>query len=91
MENVAIFLDQAAPMAEWFRRLIFSALNHLSSHRCMFEPSLGIVRQAKFCLWVVMYFFSGISHFRHLPILLKMSEIILTGRKTLIKKKKKKS
>ena len=50
------------------------------------------VRQAKFCLWVVRWVFSGISRFR--PTLqltrLKMSKMILTGRKTQIKKKKKK-
>ena len=48
------------------------------------------VRQAKFCLRVVRWFFSGISRFR--PTLrltrLKMSEIILTGRTTHIKKAK---
>ena len=31
----------AAPMAEWLKTLIFSALNHSSSHRCGFEPSSG--------------------------------------------------
>ena len=41
------------------------------------------VRQAKFCLRVVRWFFSGISRFRPTFQLtrLKMSEIILTGRK----------
>ena len=28
-------------VAEWLRTLIFSALNHSSSHRCGFEPSSG--------------------------------------------------
>ena len=50
--------------------------------------SSGLVRQAKFCLHVVRWFFSGISRFH--PTLrltwLKMSEIILTGHKTQIKK-----
>ena len=44
------------------------------------------LRQAKFCLRVVRWFFSGISRFR--PTLrltrLKMSEIIISGRKTQI-------
>ena len=71
----------AAPVAEWLRTLIFSVLNHPSSHRCGFEPSSA-------CVWSGG-FFSGISRFR--PTLLtltqpKMSEIILTGRKTQIKK-----
>ena len=42
------FYKKAAPMAEWLRPLFFSALN-CSSH----------VRQAKFCLRVVRWFFSG--------------------------------
>ena len=29
-------------MGEWLRSLIFSALNRSSSHRCGFEPSLGV-------------------------------------------------
>ena len=78
-------------MVEWLSPLIFSALNHTSSDCCGFEPSSGHVRRAKFCLRVVRCFFSGISRFR--PALrltrLKTSEIILTGRKTQIKKKKK--
>ena len=67
------------------RPLIFSALNRSSSHRCGFEP-----RKAKFCLRVDMWFFSGISHFRPTYQLtrLQKSEIILTGRKTQIKKEK---
>ena len=50
------------------------------------------VRQAKFCLRVVRWFFSGISRFRPTLRLIssKMNKIILMGRKTLIKKKKKK-
>ena len=50
------------------------------------------VRQAKFCLPVVRWFLSGISHFcpTYRLTQLKMSEIILTGHKTQIKKIKKK-
>ena len=78
-------------MVEWLRTPIFSALNHSSSHCCGFEPSSGHVRQAKFCLRVVRWFFSGISCFCPTSQLtqLKMSEIILMGRKTLIKMKEK--
>ena len=47
----------AAPVAEWLRQLIISELNLLSSQRCGFEPSSGHVEQAKFCLWVVRWFF----------------------------------
>ena len=63
-------------------------LNRSSSHRCGFHPSSGHMRQVKFCLQVVRWFFSGISHFRPTEGLtqLKLSEIILTGRKTQIKK-----
>ena len=32
---------EAAPVAEWLRMLIFSALNRSSSHRCWFEPGSG--------------------------------------------------
>ena len=48
------------------------------------------MRQAKFCLRVVRWFFSGISRFRPTLqlTLLKMSELILTSRKTPIKKEK---
>ena len=48
----------AALVAEWLRPLIFSALNRSSSHRCGFEPSSGHMRQVKFCLRVVRWFFS---------------------------------
>ena len=82
----------AAPVAELLRPLIFTALNRLSSHRCGFEPHSSHMRQAMFCLRAVRCFFLGISRF--CPTLwltqLKMSEIILMGRKTQIKKKKKK-
>ena len=67
-------------MAEWLRLLIFSSLNCLSSDHCGFEPSSGHMWD-KFCLRVVRWFFSGISHFHptYRLTLLKMSEIILTG------------
>ena len=56
------FFLLGAPVAEWLRPLIFSALNHLSSQRYGFEPNSGsLVRQAKFCLHVVRCFFSVIS------------------------------
>ena len=32
---------RASPVAEWLRLLIFSTLNHSSSHRCGFEPRSG--------------------------------------------------
>ena len=81
---------EAAPVAEWLRPIILSALNRSSSHRCGFEPRLGShVRQANFCLRMVRGLFSGISRFR--PTLrlarFKMSELILTGRITQIKNK----
>ena len=74
-------------MAEWLKMLIFTVLNCLSSHHCGFEPSSNHVRQARFCLWVVRWFFSGISRFHPtLPLTwLRMSETILTGCKTQIK------
>ena len=78
----------AAPVAEWLRPLICSTLNRSSSHRwcCGSEPCSG-GRQAKFCLRVVRWVFSGIPRF--CPTLL-LTEIILTGLKTKKKKKKKK-
>ena len=95
------YLIEAAPVAEWF----ISALNCSSSHRCGFEPSSGHMcdKPNSACRWwgvffvfffVCFLFFSGISDIsRFRPTkrltLLKMSEIILTGRKTQIKKKKK--
>ena len=83
---------QAAPMAEWLRPLIFSALNPSSSYHCGFEPNMGHVIQAKFCLSMGRWFFSGISRFHptYRMTRLKVSEIILTGCKTQIHKKKKK-
>ena len=85
--GVRIFRKFTVSLNCHHRSLIFSALNHSSFHRCGFEPSLGHVRQAKFCLWVVRWFFLWISRFH--PTLrltrLKMSEIILMGHKTQIK------
>ena len=87
------YLIDAAPVAEWF----ISALNCSSSHRCGFEPSSGHMcdKSSSACRWwgvfFFFFFFSGISdNSRFRPTkrltLLKMSEIILTGRKTQIKK-----
>ena len=72
-----------APVAEWLRMLIFNAVNRSSSHRC--------VRQAKFCLRVVRWFFSGFSCFHPTFRLtrLKMIGIILMGRRTQFKKNNK--
>ena len=44
---------RVVPMAEWVRMLIFSTLNHLSSHRCGFEPSPGHMRDkpSSACWW----------------------------------------
>ena len=77
---------KGGPVAKGLRTLIFSTLNCSSSHSSGFKPSS--VRQAKFFLWVVRCFFLGISHFCPTSWLtwLKMSEIILTSRKTQIKK-----
>ena len=61
---------QTAPVPEWLRRLIFSALNRRSSHRCGFEPARVTCET---CGWT-----SGFS--RGSPVF-RMSEIILTGRK----------
>ena len=81
---------EAAPVAECLRTLIFSALNRLSSHRCGFEPSSDHTwdKSSSACGWP-----GGFS--RGSPVFappndmtrLKMSEIILTGRKTQIKNK----
>ena len=80
---------EAAPVVEWLRMLIFSTLNRPSSHLCGLDSSSGNVTLAKFRLRVVGWFFSWTSCFR--PTLwltwLKMSEIILMGRKTQIKNK----
>ena len=82
--------DQAAPVAKWLRTLIFSALYRSSSPRCGFEPTTGhMPRQAKFCLRVVWWFFSGISRFRStLRLTAQTDEAILMGNKTRIKSKK---
>ena len=38
---------EVVPVIEWWRPLIFSALNHSSSLRCGIEPSSGHVGQTK--------------------------------------------
>ena len=81
--------EEAAPVAEWLRPLIFSVLNRLSSHSCGFEPSsVTWDKPSSVCVWLCVFSW-GISHFHPTwrLILLKMSEIILTGHKTQIKKK----
>ena len=63
-------------MAEWLRQLSLSALNRWSSHRCGLKPSSGRVRQAKFCLRVVRYFFLRDLPFSpHLLIDLALNEL----------------
>ena len=77
-------------MAEWLRTLTFSALNRSSSHPV--GSSLAWVT----CETSQVLLASGLSHgfsrFRSTLrlTLLKMSEIILTGRKTQTKTKQKK-
>ena len=73
--------------------LIISALNRSSSHRCGFESRSGHVRQAKFCLQVVRWFFFRISRFRPTYGLTrhKMCEIIVMGCKIQFIYKKKNS
>ena len=39
--NIDVKLVMAAPVAEWLRMRIFSALNRSSSHLCGFQPSSG--------------------------------------------------
>ena len=43
----------AAPVAEWLRSQIFSALNRSSSHHCRFKPSLGHMwdKPSSACWW----------------------------------------
>ena len=73
----------------------YSSRNHSSSHRSQSHrrgfKSYMYVRQGKFYLWVVRWFFSGISRFcpaltRPRLTRLKMNEIILMGRKTKTEK-----
>ena len=72
---MVIYFRVEAPVAEWLRMLIFSTLNLLSSHRCGFEPSLGHMRQAMFCLRVVRCFFFGdLPFLPHLMIDLAQNE-----------------
>ena len=46
---------KAAPVAEWLRSLIFSALNRSSSHRFGVEPSSGYMcdKPSSACDWSV--------------------------------------
>ena len=46
-------LVSAAPVAEWLRTLIFSALNFSSFHHCGFEPSSGHMgdKPSSVCRW----------------------------------------
>ena len=79
----------ASLRAEWISMLIFSTVNHLSSQMCGFEPS-------SWHMWdkpgSAKGWSGGVSQWSPVfdPALrltrLKMSEIILTGHKTQIKK-----
>ena len=75
-------------MAEWLRLLIFSTVNPSSSHRFGFVPSLGHMRDkpSSACGW--KWFSRGSPVFTPPFQLtgLKMSEIIMMGHKTQIKK-----
>ena len=95
MHNVMQFpslqkTKRGGPVAEWLGPLMVSARSLVISLLWVRALLGSHVRQAKFCLRVIRWFFSGISHFH--PTLrltrLKMSEINLTGHKTQIKKKK---
>ena len=83
-------LPVATPMAVWLKMLIFSAQNHSSSYHCWLEPCSGHTwdKSSSACGWSG-FFSLGSPIFR--PTLrltkLKMSELILTGHKTQIKKK----
>ena len=46
-------MNGAVTVADWLRTLIFSALNHSSSHRCGFEPSSCdmLDKPKSACLW----------------------------------------
>ena len=81
---------EGGPLADWLRPLIISALNRSSSNRCGFEPRSGHMwdKPSSASGWSGG-FFPGIPLFRPTYRLtrLKMNEIILTGRKTQIKKK----
>ena len=79
------------PVAEWLRPLIFSFLNHSSSHCCRVEPSLGHMWDKPILLAVgdQVVFLGGSPIFAPpTDWRLKMSEIILMGRKHLPRIKK---
>ena len=71
-------------MAEWLKKLMFSALTRSSSHRCGFKPCSGHMRDkpSSACGWSGG-FSQGSPVFAPPNDLtwLKLSEIILTGRK----------
>ena len=60
-------MEQAAPVAEWLRLRIFSALN-CSSHCCGFDPSSGHMRQAKFWVGGQVVFLGDLTFSPHLTI-----------------------
>ena len=70
-------------MAEWFRMLIFSALNHTSTHRCGFGSSSDHMtgETSKVLLAGGQVVFLSLFHHTLQLIRLIISEIILTGRK----------
>ena len=57
---------KGSPVAEWFRMLIFSALNRSSSHRCGFEPSSGHVRGQILLVADQMFFLRDLPFLPHL-------------------------
>ena len=65
---------KAAPMAEWLGPLFFSALNHSSSHHCMFEPSSGHVRRQVLLAGGQMVFLRDLPFLPHLVIDLAQNE-----------------
>ena len=77
---------KASSVAEWLRLLIFSTLNCSSSHHCGFEPCFGHMwdQQNSACGWLGV--FSWESPVFAPPNSWLCSTIILTGRKTPIKK-----
>ena len=82
-------------MTEWLRPLIFSTLNHSSSHRCGLTAVGSSLAQVTCETSQVLLAGGQVVFLEDLPFLphlaidrLKMSKIILMGRKTQIKKKK---